>query len=81
MAVGATLCDLCREEGFRPTKLMPADHADEWDGVSYTSLRRNRPADVPFLRYEALLLAVLGPDDERIVLGPPRGEQPTGEAA
>jgi hypothetical protein len=74
MAAGATLCDLCIAEDFRPRPLKAADHLEEWDGVSYPSLRLNRPTDIPRERYEALLQVVLGP-----VL---RGEEPTtGEAA
>jgi len=83
MAVGATLCDLCLAEGFRPRKLKPADHLEEWDGVSYPSLRLNRPTDVPTDRYDVLLLAIFDPQPERIVLGPARNAQPatSGQAA
>jgi hypothetical protein len=61
MATGATLCDLCLAEDFRPRPLKPADHLEEWDGVRYPSLRRNRPTDVPNERYEAFLSFVLAP--------------------
>ena len=61
MATGATLCDLCREEDFQPRPLKPADHAEEWDGVSYPSLRLKRPKDVARERYQDLLRAILGP--------------------
>ncbi len=60
MAVGATLCDPCRSEHFRPSKLKAADHLEEWDGRRYPSLRLNRPADAPPERYDALLRAILG---------------------
>ncbi len=60
MAVGARLCDLCRSEDFRPRRVKAADHADEWDGRRYPSLRLNRPADAPPERYDALLRAILG---------------------
>jgi hypothetical protein len=74
MAIVANLCDRCIAEDFRPRQPKPADHAEEWDGVSYPSLRRNRSTDIPRECYEAFL---------RVVLGPARGAQPTtsGEAA
>ena len=74
MAAGASLCTLCVAEDFRPRPQRAADHAGEWDGVSYPSLRRNRPTGVPRERYEAFLA---------FVLGPARGAQPAsaGEAA
>jgi hypothetical protein len=74
MPAGATLCDLCVAEDFRPGELRAADHLEEWDGIRYPSLRRNRPTDVPRERYETFLRVVLGP-----VL---QAQQPTrGEAA
>jgi hypothetical protein len=73
MAAGATLCDLCRAEDFRPRPLKAADYAEEWDGIRYPALRRNRPTDVPHEKYAAFLAFVLGP----IV----RAEAGAGEAA
>ncbi len=73
MAVGARLCDLCRSEDFRPRRLKAADHAEEWDGRRYPSLRLNRPTGIPHVGYEEFLRVVLGP-----VL---RGETVAGEAA
>jgi hypothetical protein len=61
MAVGATRCDLCLAEDFRPRPLRPTDHLVEWDGVSYPSLRRNRPVDVPHEQYIGLLQTILDP--------------------
>src|SRR5205807_4537606 len=82
MAADATLCDLCRSEGLRPKYRKATGHLEEWDGVSYPSLRLNRPS-IPQERYEALLQAIVGPLPERIVLGPARNAQPApaGEAA
>jgi len=76
MAVGATLCELCRSEGFRPGRLKAADHAEEWDGVRYPSLRLQRPTDGPTDRYDALLRAILGPLPDR-----PAKHSTVGEAA
>ncbi len=65
MAVGATLCDLCRSEGLqRNLSVRPASRV-EWDGLSYPSLRLNRPTDVPPERYDGLLRAILGPLPDR----------------
>ena len=61
MPLGASLCDLCRSEGFDPRPLSAADHDVEWDGQRYPSLRLNRPMEVPARRYDELLRAVLGP--------------------
>jgi hypothetical protein len=83
MAVGATLCDSCVAEGLQPKYRKATGHLEAWDGVSYPSLRLNRPTDIPTERYHALLQMIVGPLPERIVLGPARGAQPAtaGEAA
>lgn len=65
MPVGATLCDLCRSEGFHPRPLTVADYAVEWDGRRYPSLRRHRPTDIPTARYDDLLQAIFAPDEWR----------------
>jgi len=65
MAVGATLCDLCRSEGLhRDLSVIPASRT-EWDGRTYPSLRLHRPTDAPPDRYDALLRAILGPLPDR----------------
>ncbi len=74
MAVGATLCDPCRSEGLqRNLSVRPASRV-EWDGLSYPSLRLNRPTDVQPARYDRLLRAILGPLPERNVLHSTAGE-------
>ena len=83
MAVGATLCAACIEEGLQPKGLKAASYLEAWDGRSYPSFRLNRPTDIPTDRYHDLLQMIVGPLPERIVLGPARCAQPAtaGEAA
>jgi hypothetical protein len=42
--------------------------------VTFPSLRLNRPTDVPFDRYDALLRAILGPLPARDTATPATGE-------
>jgi hypothetical protein len=74
MAVGATLCDLCRAEGLqRDLSVQPAGRF-EWDGVSFPSLRLNRPADVPHQRYIGLLQTIFDPAFEQETMPTTAGE-------
>ncbi len=61
MPLVAARCDLCRSEGFKPTRVRAADHNEEWDGRRHPSLRLHRPTNVPPARYDDLLRAILGP--------------------
>ena len=61
MVVGTTLCDTCRSEGLQIDLSVTPASRTEWDGVSYPSIRLNRPADVPLDRYDALLHAIFVP--------------------
>src|SRR5690242_4261698 len=74
MVIGATLCDSCVAEGLRPRYRKATGHLETWDGVSYPSLRLNRPS-IPLERYHDLLQMIVGPLPERIVLGPARNAQ------
>ena len=65
IAVCAQLCDLCRSEGLqRNLSVRPASRV-EWDGLSYPSLRLNRPTGVSPARYDDLLRSILGPVPNR----------------
>jgi hypothetical protein len=69
MAVGATLCDICRAEGLhRDLSAIPASRT-EWDGMSYPSLRLHRPTDVQLDRYDRLLRAIFRPVPETTTAG------------